>query len=165
MARCGGGGEGPLARRARGGSAPTRMERRRRLDAEEERRFSPGRDAARGSARPGGITRIGFYTPVSWASKWRLNAAGGEGGAAGTACRAGEVDGEPRRRTRARAGRGSTRGRGRGWRGGARVRASEQGARASERAGAGWATSRRRVGDDVDLNWAAKGVICWGWLG
>ena len=155
---------------ARRGGQTTRMElRRRRLDA-EERHFSPGRDAARGSAartlevgsaRPGGNARIGFHTPVSWASKWRLNAAGGEGGAAGTACRAGEVDGEPRRRTRARAGRGSTRGRGRGWRGGARVRASEQGARVGERAGAGWATSRRRVGDDVDLN-LAKGVICWG---
>ena len=36
--------------------------------------------------------------------------------------------------------------------------ASEQGARAGERAGA---TSRRQVGDDVDLN-LAKGVICWG---
>ena len=47
------------------GGQTTRMERRWRragrrwrLDAEEERRFSPGRDAARGSARPGGITRM-----------------------------------------------------------------------------------------------------------
>jgi len=34
-------------------------------------------------------------------------------------------------------------------------------AHAGERAGAGWATSGRRVGGDVDLN-LAKGVICWG---
>jgi len=61
------------------------------------------------------------------------------------------------RRRRTSCGRcGRSRGRGRC--GGAQVRASEQGARAGERAGA---TSRRRVGDDVDLN-LAKGVICWG---
>ena len=62
MVRCDGGEEGRPARRARGGSAPTRMERRRRLDAEEERRFSPGRDAARGSAAR--TLEVGSARPV-----------------------------------------------------------------------------------------------------
>ena len=64
--------------------------------------------------------------------------------------RAGEVDGDPRRRTQARAGRGSTRGRGRGWRGGARARASEQGARAGQ----------RRRSKFYDLGERRKG-LCW----
>ena len=138
-----------------------------RADDEDGAAVEEGRPAA-APGRGGGAALLAWTRRGSGKRSPRGNhedAAGGEGGAAGTACRAGEVDGEPRRRTRARAGRGSTRGRGRGWRGGAQVRASEQGARASERAGAGWATSRRRVGDDVDLNWAAKGVISWGWLG
>ena len=87
----------------------------------------------------------------------------GRGRAASTGCRGRRGRGgggraAPGTRRRRTSCRRCGRSRGRGRCGGARVRASEQGARAGERAGA---TSRRRVGDDVDLN-LAKGVICWG---
>ena len=62
-------------------------------------------------------------------SRWR--GGGRECCAAGTACRAEEVDGDPQRCTWARAGWGSTRGRELG--GGARARASEQDARPGRR--------------------------------
>ena len=84
-----------------------------------------------------------------------------EGCAAGTACRAGEVDGDPRRRTQARAGRGSMRGRvggGGGARG--RCRAASGGAAPETRSwrrahGAG--VGRRRGAEDDEVGAAGAG--------
>ena len=100
-----------------------RAGRRRRLDAEEERRFSPGRDAARGSARPGGITRM----------------------------RQGARAVRPARRAgpgRSTANRGGARGRGPA--GDPRAAGGGGGAAAHERGRA--SRGRGRGNDDVDLN-------------
>jgi len=96
----------PVKRRALGrrrGGPGTRLRRRgtrrrRRRGAQWRGRGRRGRGSARGQGRAASGQRRGTSS--------RRRGGGREGCTAGTACRAGEVDDDARRRTRARDGRG-----------------------------------------------------------